>query len=183
MKEIRFHGRGGQGVVKSAQTIVQAIVETGSYAHFIPFFGVERRGSPVFGFLRIDDKDIRIKTQVYEPEVLVIMDDSLIGMNQTFQGITDECKIIINTNKPIEELNIPSKAKEVYAVNATKIALENIKVNIPNTAMLGAFAKVTELVEWNALKKQIKENFGKSNVTAAKIAYDQVKCISYQEGK
>jgi 2-oxoacid:acceptor oxidoreductase gamma subunit (pyruvate/2-ketoisovalerate family) len=178
MKEIRLHGRGGQGVVKSAQTIVETIVDNGYYAHFIPFFGVERRGSPVFGFLRIDDKDIRIKTQVYEPEVLIIMDDSLLAMKQTFQGLREGGIVIINTNKSFDELNIPNEAGCVYTVDATKIALETIKRNIPNTAMLGAFAKATELVDWPSLQKHIKANFGEANLAAATKAYDQVQRIN-----
>lgn len=178
MKEIRLHGRGGQGVVKSAQTIVETIVETGLYSHFIPFFGVERRGSPVFGFLRIDDKDIRIKTQVYEPEILIIMDDSLISMKQTFQGLKEGSIVIINTTKPLSELNIPAEAKEVYTVDATKIALEKIRLSIPNTAMLGAFAKATGLADWSVLQKNIEKNFGEANRIAAVTAYDQVQCIN-----
>lgn len=178
MKEIRFHGRGGQGVVKSAQTIVETIVDTGSYAHFIPFFGVERRGSPVYGFLRINNKDIRIKTQVYEPDVLMILDDSLLNMKQTFKGLKEGSTVIINTTKSLSELNIPPEAKSVYTVDATKIALDKTNRNIPNTAMLGAFANATGLVDWPALQEHIKEDFGEANRVAAVAAYDQVQCIN-----
>jgi 2-oxoacid:acceptor oxidoreductase gamma subunit (pyruvate/2-ketoisovalerate family) len=177
MKEIRFHGRGGQGVVKSAQTIVQTVVNTGSYAQFIPFFGVERKGSPVYGFLRIDEKDIRLKTQVYDPEVLMVLDDSLLDMKQTFMGLKDESTVIINTTKPLSELNIPPQAKYVYTVDATKIAKDQTGRNIPNTAMLGAFVKATELVDWEMMKKDITENFGEANCHAAEMAYEQVTCI------
>lgn len=99
MKELRFHGRGGQGVVKAAQIIVSAVVDTGKYGQFIPFFGVERKGSPVFGFLRVDDKDIRIKTQVYTPEILVVFDDTLLPMEKTFEGLQENGVVIINTKK------------------------------------------------------------------------------------
>ena len=77
MKEIRLHGRGGQGVVKASQLVVKAAVAGGSYGQFIPFFGVERKGSPVFGYLRLSDTPIRRKMQIYDPDILVIMDDSL----------------------------------------------------------------------------------------------------------
>ena len=123
MKEIRFHGRGGQGVVKSAQIIVQTVVESGLYGQFIPFFGVERKGSPVFGFLRIDNSDIKVKCQVYNPEVLMIFDDTLLKMPQTFAGLEDNAIVIINTTKNIDELNLPDLNMRIYTVDATGIAL------------------------------------------------------------
>ncbi len=176
MKELRFHGRGGQGVVKAAQIIVSSVVDTGKYAQFIPFFGVERKGSPVFGFLRVDDKDIRIKTQVYTPEILVVFDDTLLSMEKTFEGLQKNGVVIINTKKTIEELNLPENAKQVYLVDATGIALENINRNIPNTTMLGAFAKVCEkFINWEVLQENIKVKFGDANVKSAQVAYDRVK--------
>ena len=176
MKELRFHGRGGQGVVKAAQIIVSSVVDTGKYAQFIPFFGVERKGSPVFGFLRVDDKDIRIKTQVYTPEILVVFDDTLLSMEKTFEGLQENGVVIINTKKTIEELNLPQNAKQVYLVDATGIALENINKNIPNTTMLGAFAKVCEgFINWKVLQENIKAKFGDANVKSAQVAYDSVK--------
>ncbi len=107
MKEIRLHGRGGQGVVKAAQTIVSTVVDDGSYGQFIPFFGVERKGSPVYGFLRLNDEDIRIKTQVYYPEILLILDDTLLDMPQTFAGLQEGGIVVLNTSKGVEELNLP----------------------------------------------------------------------------
>lgn len=181
MKEIRLHGRGGQGVVKSAQIIVQTVIDSGLYAHFIPFFGVERKGSPVFGFLRIDDKDIRLKCQVYDPEILMIFDDTLIKMPQTFEGLRENSTVIINTTKDISQLNLPENSQNVYAVDATNIALESIKKPIPNTAMLGAFAKATNLVDWDTLQNFISEKFGEANRVAASIAYEKVQLISSME--
>lgn len=177
MKEIRMHGRGGQGVVKSAQVIVKSVVNTGGYSHFIPFFGVERKGSPVFGFLRIDDKDIRVKCQVYEPEVLLVYDDTLLPMPTTFAGMRDGCIVIINTTKPLSELNIPANAGVVALVDASGIAIKEVGRNIPNSAILGAFAKVAKLVDWDALQKEIEATFGAKNVNAAKAAYDSVKIV------
>ena len=175
MKEVRFHGRGGQGVVKSAQIIVQTVVESGLYGQFIPFFGVERKGSPVFGFLRIDNSDIKVKCQVYNPEVLMIFDDTLLKMPQTFAGLEENAIVIINTTKNIEELNLPDIKMKVYTVDATGIALETIEKDIPNTAMLGAFAKATELVNWYILKDKIKLAFNEDNVMSAQLAFEKVK--------
>ena len=96
LKEIRLHGRGGQGVVKASQMVVKAAVEGGLHGQFIPFFGVERKGSPVFGYLRLSTEEIRRKTQIYEPDVLVIMDDTLVGLPQTYAGLKDGGTVLIN---------------------------------------------------------------------------------------
>lgn len=177
MKEIRMHGRGGQGVVKSAQIVVKSVVNTGGFAHFIPFFGVERKGSPVFGFLRIDDQDIRQKCQVYEPEILLIYDDTLLDMPQTYAGMLDGCTVIINTSRCLDELAIPAKAGTVALVDASGISQEVIGRNIPNTAMLGAFAKVCGLVDWSTLKNEIEASFDARNSASAQKAWDSVQIV------
>ena len=87
MKEIRLHGRGGQGVVKASHIVVKAAVGGGTYGQFIPLFGVERKGSPVFGFLRLSQTPIRRKTQIYQPDILMIFDDSLVGLPATLPSI------------------------------------------------------------------------------------------------
>ncbi|MDR1044482.1 MAG: 2-oxoacid:acceptor oxidoreductase family protein [Candidatus Adiutrix sp.] len=174
MKEIRMHGRGGQGVVKSAQVIVQTVVGDHKYAHFIPFFGVERKGSPVYGFLRLDDQDIRLKCQVYEPDILMIFDDTLLSLPQTFDGFKAGGTIILNTCVNRQAVKLPTTARRVALVDATGLALSRLGRNIPNTAMLGAFAKVCDQVNWESLKKQIAASFGEKNVEAAQAAYEAV---------
>ena len=173
MKEIRLHGRGGQGVVKASQIAVRAAVAGGRNGQFIPFFGVERKGSPVFGYLRISDSPIRRKMQVYEPDILVIMDDSLVGLPTTYDGLKDDGIIVVNTTKTPEELGVPSNAGKVMTVNATKISEEFLGRNIPNTAMLGAFAKVPGLFEKEALFDEIEKAFGTANRQAAERAYQE----------
>ena len=167
MNEIRLHGRGGQGVVKAAHVIVKSIVNDGGYAQFIPFFGVERKGSPVYGFLRTDDKDIRVKTQVYTPDILLVFDDSLLPDAQIFDGFKQDGTLILNTAKPVEELNLPFMPRCLATIDATRIALDVLGVNIPNTVMLGAFSRVTGLVKMEQLLPEIKANFGEKNVALA----------------
>ena len=168
MKEIRLHGRGGQGVVKASQIIVSAAVAGGRQGQFIPFFGVERKGSPVFGYLRLSDQEIRRKTQIYEPDMLVIMDDSLIGLESTYEGLKEGGMIVINSVKSPEELSIPAQAGDVAIVDATGISEKYFGRNIPNTAMLGAFLKATGLVDEELMYRSIDEAFGSRNVEAAK---------------
>ena len=174
MKEIRLHGRGGQGVVKASQIIVTAAVEGGRQGQFIPFFGVERKGSPVFGYLRLSENEIRRKTQIYEPDMLVIMDDSLVGMEATFSGLKEGGMIIINSTKSREELAVPPQAGDVAIVDATGISEDLFGRNIPNTAMLGAFVKATGLVDKDLLFRAIGERFGEANIAAAERTYEEV---------
>lgn len=174
MKEIRLHGRGGQGVVKASQIVVRAVVASKKQGQFIPFFGVERKGSPVFGYLRISNEPIRRKMQVYEPDILIIMDDSLVTMASTYEGLKEGGTVIINSVKTAEELKVPSQAGIIAIVDASGISEEVIGRNIPNTAMLGAFAKVSQLVEKDILVQEIDTAFGALNKQAALMAYEQV---------
>jgi len=176
MEEIRLHGRGGHGLVKASHIVVKTAVESGEYGQFIPFFGVERKGSPVFGFLRLSDTIIRRKTQVYEPDILLILDDTLITLPSTYAGLKEGGTVIINSLKSRKELNIPAQAGRVATVDATSICMEAFGKNIPNTAMLGAFCKVTGLVDKDRLFKNIAEAFGEQNRAAAQKAYDIVVC-------
>ena len=181
MKEIRLHGRGGQGVVKASQIIVKAAVAGGTKGQFIPFFGVERKGSPVFGYLRLSDTEIRRKMQIYEPDMLVIMDDSLVTLPTTYDGLKEGGMIIINSAKDPADLAIPPQAGDLAIIDATDISERLLGRNIPNTAMLGAFAKATGLVDTDLLVEAIEESFGGKNVDAAKEAYDNVKIIKKGE--
>lgn len=177
MKEIRLHGRGGQGVVKASQLIVKAAVQGGRHGQFIPFFGVERKGSPVFGYLRLSDVPIRRKMQIYTPDMLVILDDSLVALPATYDGLKEGGVILLNSTKTAEELQLPAQAGVAAAVDATGISEELLGKNIPNTAMLGAFAKLTGLVDKDVLFDEIAKTFGESNQKAAMRAYEAVKII------
>lgn len=174
MQEIRLHGRGGQGLVKASHLVVKTAVETGHYGQFIPFFGVERKGSPVFGFLRLSEEEIRRKTQVYEPDVLIILDDTLVHLPATYAGLKEGGTVVINSVHDAATLQIPAQAGKVAIVDATTIAIEEIGRSIPNTAMLGAFAKATGLVDAKMLFDNIAAEFGESNRAAAMRAYDAV---------
>ena len=177
MEEIRFHGRGGQGAVTAAELLAVAAAEDGKYSKSFPFFGVERRGAPVQAFCRVSDKPIRINQNVYEPDMVVVLDPSLIKVVDVCAGLK-EGGIIVTNAKQGECPNI-EKAEEVYGVDATKIALEEIGKPIVNTAMLGAFAKVTGMVRMESLEKAIMNRFGgklaEKNIAAIKRCYEETK--------
>ncbi len=176
MKEIRLHGRGGQGVVKASQLVVKAAVAGGKEGQFIPFFGVERKGSPVFGYLRVSDTAIRRRSQVYTPEILVIMDDSLISMPETYVGLLEGGTVVINTKKTVDELNLPESCKRVAIVDAKAVSEKVLGRNMPNTSVLGAMARATDLVDKELLFAVIEMEFGANNREAAEQAYEEV-CI------
>lgn len=170
MKEIRLHGRGGLGVVKASQLVVRAAVEGGLYGQSIPAFGVERKGSPVFGYLRLSHTPIRRRMQVYTPDILLILDDSLITSPDTYAGLKDGGMIIINTKKAVEDLHVSKETGTVVTVDATTISEELLGRNMPNTAMLGAFTAATGLVDIERLLQDIAQTFGTINRTAAEKA-------------
>lgn len=177
MKEIRLHGRGGQGVVKASQIVVHTAVRSGLHGQFIPFFGVERKGSPVYGYLRLSREEIRRKTQIYEPDMIVIMDDTLVTMPNTYAGLKPGGIVLINSTKPLEELLVPDCAGLVAEVAATEISERRFGRNLPNTSVLGAFARIVDLVDRDLLFEEIAAAFGEGNRLAAAEGYDTVKIL------
>jgi len=175
MIEIRFHGRGGQGAVTAAEILAKAAFQDGKYSQAFPFFGVERRGAPVLAFSRIDDKPIRQRYQVYEPNYVIVQDDGLLKVVDVFSGLKKRGKVILNTKNSVEV----KEEYDVYKIDATGIALDILGVPIVNTVMLGAFAAATGEVSLDSTIKIIKETFpgkiGEKNAEAAKIAYNQIK--------
>jgi len=159
MIQIRIHGRGGQGVVTAAELIAIAAFKNGKQAQAFPFFGVERTGAPVESYVRIDDKPIITREQIYRPDILIIQDASLLDSLDPTKGADKKTIVIINTTKALSDLKINLPPANIHAIDATKIALEIIGKNIVNTVILGAFAKVTGLVSLESLKQAITEKF------------------------
>ncbi|RLF48961.1 MAG: hypothetical protein DRN20_03370 [Thermoplasmata archaeon] len=179
MYEVRFHGRGGQGAVLAAQALASAAFHDGYYGVAFPFFGAERRGAPVLAFARIDREKIYQKTQIYEPDCVVVLDDKLVDLVNVAEGLKQDGIAIINSSKKPDEIELEREAK-VAVVDATTIALEVLGTPITNSAMLGAFAKATGIISMDALEKGIMDIFGprigveraKRNIEAAKKAYE-----------
>ena len=142
MKEIRIHGRGGQGAVMAARMLASAFVAEGKSVASFPMYGFERRGAPVVAFTRIDDKPIWEKTQIYTPDCMVVIDPTLMKLPALFDGLKPEGVLILNSPK---QLKTPpnENLKTGGVINATKIAVDEIGRDIPNTCLLGAFAAAT----------------------------------------
>jgi pyruvate ferredoxin oxidoreductase gamma subunit len=175
MIEVRFHGRGGQGVVTSAYILATAAFKDGKYCQAFPFFGTERRGAPVTAFTRIDDKFVRTREQIYNPDYVVVLDPTLLDVVDVTEGLKDNGMLIINTNKKI---NLKTKAK-IETVDATGISLRIMGKPFVNMPMIGAFVGATEVVSLNSVFEAIKERFpqqvAEKNIQAVKETYEKIK--------
>ena len=157
IKQIRVHGRGGQGVVTAAELIAMAAFYDGLESQAFPNFGVERSGAPIQSYVRIGKQKILSREQVYNPDFLIIQDSSLLNSSDLLSGVNNKTQIIINS----KENNWPKlkNKKNIFFCPATEIALEIIGKNIVNTVILGSFIKKTGIISLNSLKKAIKEKF------------------------
>ena len=168
--EIRIHGRGGQGAVTSSQVLAIAAFIGGKQSQAFPNFGVERTGAPVESFVRIDEKPIMLRQQVYEPDVVIVLDPTLVTQGiDVARGMKKGGLLIVNTDKKENELGIKGKFN-IHCINITKIALEVIGKPFVNIASLGSFAALTDAVSLEALKKAIAE---KMSAKAAVIEFNQ----------
>ena len=164
MREIRIHGRGGQGAVTSSQLIAMAAFFDGKQSQAFPMFGVERRGAPVQSFARIDEKKIDVRQQVYKPDYVIVLDPTLMANVKVTEGLKDKGMIIVNTDKKPAELGLIGNF-DIKTVNATELALKVLGKPFVNTAILGAFAAFTEEVTLESLKKAVGERFdGKASL-------------------
>ena len=180
MVEIRFHGRGGQGAVTSAEILALAVIEEGRYAQAFPAFGAERRGAPVLAFTRISDEPIKIRIGIYEPDIVVVLDPTLLKSVPVFSGLKDEGVAVINTNKDFADIRKIQGAKgKLVLVDATKIAMEELGVPITNVVMLGALLRgKPELAKKELVEKFIAERFPKladEEIRAFRRAYEEAR--------
>ncbi len=180
MFEIRFHGRGGQGSVLASEILAEAVFREGKDVQSFPFFGVERRGAPVMAFTRIDDKPIRVKMSIYEPDCVVVLDPSLLKSENVTAGLKKDGILLVNSEKKPEDLRLEFRGR-IATVDATNIALKHglgsMTTPIVNTAILGALAKVTGIVSLESITTAIGKSLDikqTENTMAAKDAFDMV---------
>jgi pyruvate ferredoxin oxidoreductase gamma subunit len=177
LRELRIHGRGGQGSVTAAELIAVAAFKSGVWSQAFPAFGVERRGAPVQAFVRFSDEKIRLRSQVYEPDYVIVQDSTLIKDVNVFSGLKEGGIAIVNTEKDIGAV-VP-KGVRLITLDATGIALEVLGLPITNTSLMGAFAAATGEITVSALEESLRERFagklGDKNVEAANRAFGIVK--------
>ena len=180
MKEIRIHARAGQGAITTAVILGQAYFFENKFVYAFPHFGAARMGAPMNAFVRVDDREVRLRSQIYEPDYLIIVDNSLLKGFNCFAGFRDKGFAVINKNKG-EEVQTPKlkNGQKVYTVPANDIALETIGRPLGNTVLLGAYVAATEQIKLDSLVSAIEKRFaGKTaegNVQAATQGFEYVK--------
>jgi len=176
--EIRWHGRGGQGAVTSAELLARAAIDEGKYAQAFPSFGPERRGAPVLAFDRISEKEpIRVRAEITEPDVVIVLDPGLLNIVNVTSGLDENGTLIINARKSLQDIESEFGTKwRLAVIDATKIARELLGVPIVNTTMLGALVRATRVVKLESLFEPLEERFGRlgeRNINAMKKAFDE----------
>ncbi|MEM1665911.1 MAG: 2-oxoacid:acceptor oxidoreductase family protein [Nitrososphaerota archaeon] len=179
--EVRFHGRGGQGVVTAARLLAEACLLENKYSLSFPEFGPERSGAPVRAYVRISDEPIEVRSLVYDPEIVVSIDPKLSSSVEILAGLDDEGVVIINSKNVEEALlkAISSKPRaKLFYVDARGIALSLGDARFENSAILGAFAKATGIVSLTSLESVLRTRFKgavlENNLKAMRLGYDKV---------
>lgn len=186
MIEIRWHGRGGQGAKTASLLLADAAFNTGKYIQGFPEYGPERMGAPMTAYNRISDNKIRIHSNIYEPDLVVVVDDSLLESVEVTKGLKKDGALLINTEKSVEDIRkvLGGFKGKIYTIDASRISRECLKANFPNTAMLSAVIKITGIMSKEELLKDMEEAFKhkflrkpeviEPNMQAIKRAYDEV---------
>jgi pyruvate ferredoxin oxidoreductase gamma subunit len=182
--QIRIHGRGGQGVVTAAEMLSVAAFLEGRHAQAFPSFGSERTGAPVVAYCRLDDREIRLREPILQPDALIIQDPTLLNQVDVFSGLVPGGYILINTARSFEALGLGDFVRDWPAdrlcnVPATEIAVKRVGRPVPNAALLGAFAAETGLISLESVGKAIRQKFpakiAEANILAAADAYRHVR--------
>jgi pyruvate ferredoxin oxidoreductase gamma subunit len=184
MFQVRVHGRGGQGVVSAAELLAVAAFREGRHAQAFPSFGSERTGAPVVAFCRIDDREIRLREPVAQPDALIIQDATLLHQVDLFSGVPPSAYILINSTRSFNELGLGEfvmslDPRRLCTVSATELAMKHVGRAVPNVPLLAGFAAISGLLHLESVTAAIREKFpariAESNVLAATEAYDRVK--------
>ena len=181
LKEFRWHGRGGQGAWTASELLARAAIKEGKYIQSFPEFGPERMGAPVKAYTRISEAPIRLHCAVYNPDLAIVMDPTLLATVPVTEGLGDKGILIVNTPKEPKTLKEELKMTQgsVWTVPATDMAMRILGRAITNTAMLGVVAQATGIVEMESIEKAVKERFpgplAEKNIGIIKEAYKEAK--------
>lgn len=187
--EIRWHGRGGQGAKTASLLLADAAFNTGKYIQGFPEYGPERMGAPITAYNRISDDPITIHSNIYEPDYVVVVDDTLLESVPVTAGLKDTGAIVINTTKPADYLKkvLNGYSGDIYTIDARKVSMETLGKYFPNTPMLAAIVKVSHIMDDDAFLKDMegsfKHKFAKKpeviegNMKAIEMALKEVKKV------
>jgi pyruvate ferredoxin oxidoreductase gamma subunit len=181
MLEVRWHGRGGQGAWTASELLARAAIHEGKFIQSFPEFGPERMGAPVTAFTRISDKSIMVHCMVYNPDVVAVLDPTLIKAVPVIEGLNEEGNVIVNSTDSPANVKRALKADKgnFWTVPATEIAIKTLGRPIMNTALLGAVVRVTGIVSLESVERVVKERFtqniAEKNIAVVKQAYEEAK--------
>ncbi|VAW10918.1 Pyruvate:ferredoxin oxidoreductase, gamma subunit [hydrothermal vent metagenome] len=181
MFQVRIHGRGGQGVVTAAELLSIAVFHEGKNAQAFPSFGSERMGAPVVSYLRMDDREIRLREPINAPDALIIQDPTLLHSIDIFKGLNRQGYILINSQRTFEDMGLAEyvatfPAGHACVIGATELAMKHVGRPLPNAALLGGFAAISGKIRLDSVEQAIVEKFpgavGAANAAAARAAFD-----------
>lgn len=184
MFQIRVHGRGGQGVVTATEMLSVAAFEEGRHAQAFPSFGSERTGAPVVAFCRLDDKEIRLREPIMEPDALIIQDPTLLHQIDVFAGLKPDGYVLLNSAHSFEQIGLGDLVKQrghskMSTLPATELGLKHVGRPIPNVPLIAGFAALSGMFKLESVIKAINEKFSgkvaEGNIAAATEAYELVK--------
>ena len=182
MIEVRWHGRGGQGAKTGSQILAEAAFSMGKYVQAFPEYGSERTGAPMKAFTRIDDQPILIHSAIENPDLIVVIDDTLVDLDPVKEGLKNGVKVLVNSEKSKEELKKYFPTADIFVLKATKISMETLGANFPNTPILGGIAKITGAVTLDSLidsfkekmEKKFSEDIVSKNIQSIKRGFEEV---------
>lgn len=184
LTEIRWHGRGGQGAVTAAKMVAELALGEGKYFQAFPEYGPERSGAPIVAFTRVSDAPIQVYSGVEHPQIVVVLDSSLMKIVDVTRGAPDDAVVLVNSERSPAQLRKDSGfvGHRLYTIAATRIAVETIKRPIPNTPMVGALTRITGLFDIDDVVTFLREDFGKKfppkvvegNIAAITRSYEEV---------
>ena len=184
MTEIRWHGRGGQGAKTAAQLVAQVALAEGRHSQGFPEYGPERMGAPIRGFTRVSETVIRLHCAIERPDVVVVLDDGMVGMPAVTEGVDGDTVFVVNTAQSPQAMRatLGINGNPVHCVDATKISIDELGRPMPNTPMVGALVRATGCISMEALKTDVKRQFLKKfgdrvvqgNIRAIERAYEEV---------
>ncbi|MBR1762662.1 MAG: 2-oxoacid:acceptor oxidoreductase family protein [Eubacterium sp.] len=185
--EIRWHGRGGQGAKTAALLLADVAFKTGKYVQGFPEYGPERMGAPITAYNRISDKEIRVHSNIYDPDFVVVVDESLLEVADVANGLSKDGAIVVNTRKSPAEIKPHLGGYEgmIYTIDAKKVSKACLGKYFPNTPMLAAIVKVSRVMDWNEFLNEMQASFEhkfsskpeviEGNMNALKMAYEEVR--------
>ncbi len=177
--EIRWHGRGGQGAKTAALLLADVAFQTGKYVQGFPEYGPERMGAPITAYNRISDTQIRVHSNIYDPEYVVVVDESLLDTVDVTAGLREDGAILVNTEKSKEEIlpHLKGYKGEVYTIDAKKVSLATLGKYFPNTPLLAAIVKVANIMDQDRFLKEMRASFEHKFATKPEVIDGNMKAL------